>query len=185
MEVERSGEFAVHSEKEIIRTQTSEKGRVKNKVQEKEEERVGGKKIIADFNSWFRGIKWGERYTREKRVQVRTWMLYMLQSYYYTRAALPHCHVNSCGCWSGSSLLSYNLMHNSWWQWYRVMLVRVWLCAALLCLWAGYSPFTGQPSRFTYARAQIQVHDRTHGCLICDELYQPSTQSRSHKSIDL
>lgn len=57
MEVERSGEFAVHSEKEIIRTQTSEKGRVKNKVQEKEEERVGGKKIIADFNSWFRGIK--------------------------------------------------------------------------------------------------------------------------------
>lgn len=44
MEVERSGEFAVHSEKEIIRTQTSETGRIKNKVQEKEEERVGGKK---------------------------------------------------------------------------------------------------------------------------------------------
>lgn len=50
MEVERSREFAVHSEKEIIRTQTSEKGRIKNKVQEKEVERVG--KIIADFNSW-------------------------------------------------------------------------------------------------------------------------------------
>lgn len=35
MEVEKSEKFAVHSEKEIIRTHTSEKGRIKNQCKGK------------------------------------------------------------------------------------------------------------------------------------------------------